>query len=120
MARLESGAAGGVVVYDLERLARRPADGERLITAAERGLLVLDSDQEFDLTSASGKKSFRDGMAAAAYYSDRLSDRVRRGKLARARGRRDPLAGGARPARRRSGAIGQPRFLASLWSCFWH
>jgi len=84
MARLESGASGGVVVFDLERFTRQPAEGERLIKAAERGLLVLDSDAEFDLTSASGKKSFRDAMAAAAYYSDRLSDRVKRGKRAKA------------------------------------
>jgi site-specific DNA recombinase len=84
MARLESGTSAGVIVFDLERFARRPADGERLITAAERGLIVLDSDAEFDLTTASGKKSFRDAMAAAAYYSDRLSDRTRRGKRAKA------------------------------------
>ena len=84
MARLETGAAAGVIVFDLERFSRQPAEGERLIAAAERGLLVLDSDAEFDLTSASGKKSFRDAMAAAAYYSDRLSDRVKRGKRAKA------------------------------------
>jgi DNA invertase Pin-like site-specific DNA recombinase len=51
-----------------------------LIAIAERGPVVLDSDAEFDLTSASGKKAFRDAMAAAAYYSDRLKDRVTRGK----------------------------------------
>ncbi len=85
MARLESGASAGVIVFDLERFARRPADGERLIAAAERGLLVLDSDAEFDLCSASGKKAFRDAMNAAAYYSNRLSDRVKRGKAAKAR-----------------------------------
>jgi DNA invertase Pin-like site-specific DNA recombinase len=84
MARLESGAAGGVIVFDLERFTRQPAEGERLITAAERGLLVLDSDAEFDLASASGKKAFRDAMTAAAYYSDRLSDRVTRGKRLKA------------------------------------
>ena len=84
MTRLESGASGGVICFDLERFARRPRDGERLIDAAERGLTVLDSDGEFDLTSASGKKAFRDAMAAAAYYSDRLSDRVKRGKKAKA------------------------------------
>ena len=84
MTRLESGASGGVIVFDLERFARQPSDGERLITAAERGLVVLDSDQQFDLTSASGKKSFRDAMAAAAYFSDRLSDRTRRGKKLKA------------------------------------
>jgi site-specific DNA recombinase len=84
MARLEAGASAGVIVFDLERFSRQPVEGERLIAAAERGLLVLDSDAEFDLTSASGKKSFRDAMAAAAYYSDRLSDRVKRGKRAKA------------------------------------
>jgi site-specific DNA recombinase len=84
MARLESGASAGVIVFDLERFSRQPAEGERLIAAAERGMMVLDSDAEFDLTSASGKKSFRDAMAAAAYYSDRLSDRVKRGKRAKA------------------------------------
>ena len=85
MARLESGASGGVIVFDLERFSRQPAEGERLIAAAERGLLVLDSDAEFDLTTASGKKGFRDALSAAAYYSDRLSDRVKRGVAAKAR-----------------------------------
>jgi DNA invertase Pin-like site-specific DNA recombinase len=85
MGRLESGAAGGVIVFDLERFTRQPeAEGGRLIKAAERGLVVLDSDAEFDLTTASGKKAFRDAMAAAAYYSDRLSDRVKRGKRRKA------------------------------------
>lgn len=84
MARLESGQAGGVIVFDMERFSRKPIEGERLIAAAERGLLVLDSDAEFDLTTSSGKKSFRDAMNAAAYYSDRLSDRVRRGKRIKA------------------------------------
>jgi DNA invertase Pin-like site-specific DNA recombinase len=85
MLRLEAGQSGGVIVFDLERFTRQPDDGSRLIRAAEaRGLVVLDSDAVFDLTTASGKKSFRDAMAAAAYYSDRLSDRTRRGKRAKA------------------------------------
>ncbi len=87
MERLESGATGGVVVFDLARFSRRPIEGERLITAAESGLIVLDSEGEYDLTSASGKKAFRDQMSAAAYESDRLSTRVKRGKrLAAVRG----------------------------------
>jgi site-specific DNA recombinase len=65
MARLESGEAGGVVVFDMERFSRRPIEGERLIAAAERGMVVLDSDGEFDLTTASGQKNFRDAMNAA-------------------------------------------------------
>ncbi len=84
MARLESGAAGGVIVFDLERFSRQPHEGERLIEAAERGLLVLDSDNEYDLTSPGGKKNFRDAMSAAAYYGDMLSKRVRRGKRLKA------------------------------------
>lgn len=81
MERFDTGEAGGVIVFDLERFSRQPDDGSRLITiGGRRGLLVLDSDGEFDLTSASGKKNFRDAMTAAAYYSDRLSDRTKRGK----------------------------------------
>ena len=38
------------------RFARRPADGERLIAAAERGLTILDDGSEYDLTTASGQK----------------------------------------------------------------
>jgi DNA invertase Pin-like site-specific DNA recombinase len=84
MARLESGAAGGVIVFDMERFSRQPADGERLIAIARRGLVVLDSDAEFDLSTSTGKKNFRDAMVAAAYYSDRLHDRVTRGKRLKA------------------------------------
>lgn len=87
MQRLERGETGGVVVFDLARFSRQPIEGERLIAAAERGLLVLDSEDEYDLTSASGKKAFRDQLAGAAYESDRLSTRVKRGKrLAAQRG----------------------------------
>lgn len=84
MARLESGAAAGVIVFDLERFARRMADGQRLVDAARHGLMVLDSDAEYDLTSASGEKAFNDAMSAAVYYSHRLSDRVKRGKRRKA------------------------------------
>lgn len=84
MDRLEAGQTDGVIVFDLARFSRRPIEGERLISAAERGLVVLDSEGEYDLTSASGKKNFRDQLAAAAYESDRLSTRVARGKKLKA------------------------------------
>jgi len=84
MARLESGATDGVVVFDLARFARRPEDGERLIRLAERGITVLDSGSEYNLASASGKKNFRDAMTAAAFYSDEISERSRRGKRVKA------------------------------------
>jgi site-specific DNA recombinase len=72
MSRLESGEAGGVIVYDLERFARQLADGERLVKAAERGLLVLDSEGSYDLRRPGDKKNFRNAIVAAEYYSDLL------------------------------------------------
>lgn len=84
MARLESGAAGGVIVYDLERFARQPIDGERLIRAAKNGLQVLNTESEYDLTGPDGKAAFRDHMKMAAYYSDNLQRKVKRGKKAKA------------------------------------
>lgn len=84
MERLENGQTGGVVVWDLSRFSRQPIEGERLIIAAEHGLVVVDSEGEYDLTSATGKKAFRDQMSAAAYYSDRLKAAVKRGKRKKA------------------------------------
>ncbi|NUT31509.1 MAG: recombinase family protein [Hamadaea sp.] len=87
MERLENrGPSGphGLIVFDLARFSRQPIEGERLITAAESGLVVLDSEGEYDLTSASGKKAFRDQMNSAAYESDRTSTRTKRGKKRKA------------------------------------
>ncbi len=69
MDRLEGGISGGAIVFDLERLTRIPKDGERMIDLADRGILILDSESEYDLTTPNGKKSFRDAINAAAYYS---------------------------------------------------
>lgn len=84
MARLESGAAHGVWVYDLSRFTRKPIEGERLIEAARRGLLVLSADSSYDLTTADGRKQFRDAMTAAAHESDKISQRTSRGKRKKA------------------------------------
>ena len=84
MDRLERGVSGGFIVFDLERFTRQPKDGERMIELAARGLGVLDSESEYDLTTPNGKKAFRDAINAAAYYSDRLSTRARRGKRLKA------------------------------------
>jgi site-specific DNA recombinase len=78
MDRLEAGISRGGIMFDLERLTRIPKDGERVIDLADRGILILDSESEYDLTTPNGKKSFRDAINAAAYYSDRLSTRVKR------------------------------------------
>ena len=84
MDRLERGVSGGMIVFDLERFTRQPKEGERMIELAASGLLVLDSESEYDLCTPNGKKAFRDGINAAAYYSDRLSIRSARGKKLRA------------------------------------
>jgi site-specific DNA recombinase len=86
MDRLERRVSGGVIVFDLERFSRQPKDGERMIELAATGLLVLDSESEYDLRTPNGKKAFRDAMNAAAYYSDRLSTRSARGKKLKAMG----------------------------------
>jgi DNA invertase Pin-like site-specific DNA recombinase len=79
MDRLEARISRGAIMFDLERFARIPKDGERVIDLADLGILILDSESEYDLTTPNGKKSFRDAINAAAYYSDRLSTRVQRG-----------------------------------------
>jgi DNA invertase Pin-like site-specific DNA recombinase len=84
MDRLERGVSGGMIVFDLERFTRQPKDGERMIDLAASGLLVLDSESEYDLRTPNGKKAFRDAINAAAYYSDRLSTRSARGKKLKA------------------------------------
>jgi site-specific DNA recombinase len=84
MERLEAGEADGVVVFNLARFARQPKDGERLIEAAEDGLVILDTGSEYDLATASGKESFRLKMVAAAAYSDQISEASRNGKLEKA------------------------------------
>jgi site-specific DNA recombinase len=84
MDRLERGISRGTIVFDLERLTRIPKDGERMIDLADRGIQILDSESEYDLTTPDGKKAFRDAINAAAYYSDRLSTRVSRGKKLKA------------------------------------
>lgn len=92
MERLEGGEADGMWVYDLTRFSRKPIEGERLIEIAERGLVILSGDSQYDLSTPDGKKSFRDGMSAAAHESDRIQKRVRNGKRRKAK-RGDSNAG---------------------------
>jgi len=74
MARLESGelAASSSTTWNVLRgSSRRRA----LVSLAERGLLVLDSEGSYDLRKAGDKKHFRDAIVAAEYYSDLLQRR---------------------------------------------
>jgi site-specific DNA recombinase len=79
LSRVESGASNGVVIFDIERFLRRVKDAVRIVEMAEKGFIVLDSDQEYDLMSPAGRTSFYDAAVAAEGYSFRLSSRVKRG-----------------------------------------
>jgi DNA invertase Pin-like site-specific DNA recombinase len=94
MARLESGAADGVMFYDVTRFSRKILEGERLVEAAERGIRVWSLTGEYNLATADGRRHFREAMVAAAGESDKNSERIKHGKIRRARKGR--TAGGAR------------------------
>jgi DNA invertase Pin-like site-specific DNA recombinase len=94
MHRLESGASGGVWVLDLTRWTRKVLEGERLLELARSGIRVLSNSGEYDLTTADGRKAFRDAITTAAAESDKISERSRRGKARRAKKGR--LNGGVR------------------------
>lgn len=94
MRRLEAGVSDGMIVWDLTRFSRKVMEGERLIELADRGVQVWAQSGSYDLTTADGKRHFRDDMVTAAAESDKISERVRRGK--RRRARRGRLAGGQR------------------------
>jgi DNA invertase Pin-like site-specific DNA recombinase len=85
MHRLESGVSGGVWVLDLTRWTRKVMEGERLVQLAARGVRVMSNSGEYDLTTADGRKAFRDAIVTAASESDKISERTRRGKARRAK-----------------------------------
>lgn len=84
MARIESGRTDGMIVFDIARFTRQPEEGQRLIDAAKRGIIVLDSETDYDLMEPDGRKHFRDQLTAAEYESARQATRVARGKRMRA------------------------------------
>jgi DNA invertase Pin-like site-specific DNA recombinase len=90
MARLEAGESNGVMVLDLTRFSRKVMEGERLVELAARGVLVWSLSGTYDLTSADGRRHFREAMVAAAGESDKISERVKRGHLRGARRGRRP------------------------------
>jgi site-specific DNA recombinase len=99
MTRLETGAAQGVWVRDLDRFTRKLAEAERLLIAAEAGALVIAGHSSYDFSTARGKRGFREDAVDAAYESDRISERSSRGKRSKvARGKSNASKRGfARP-----------------------
>lgn len=94
MDRLESGACDGVMFYDVTRFSRKIREGERLIEAAERGMLVWSLTGSYPLDTADGRRHFREDMVSAASESAKNAERIRHGKKRRAR--KGKLAGGQR------------------------
>jgi DNA invertase Pin-like site-specific DNA recombinase len=94
MDRLESGQCDGVMFYDVTRFSRKIGEGERLVEAAERGMRVWSLTGEYDLATADGRRHFREDMVSAASESDKNSERIKHGKVRRAR--RGRIAGGGR------------------------
>jgi site-specific DNA recombinase len=90
MGRLESGQSDGVMFYDATRFSRKIGEGERLVEAAERGMRVWSLTGEYDLTTADGRRHFREDMVSAASESDKMSERIKHGKVRRARKGRQP------------------------------
>jgi hypothetical protein len=76
-----SGDVNRIVVYNLDRLYRRPRELEPIIDLADRGLIVADVDKgDLDLSTGDGRYNVRIVVAGAAKMSDDTSRRVRRAK----------------------------------------
>lgn len=80
MNRLDRREADGVCVFELSRFARRQEDGLRLLRLAQEGVIVIDSEGEYDLTKPKQAKNFSDAIVAAEYESAMIGVRTRRGK----------------------------------------
>lgn len=85
LADLETGATQGIAVYDLDRLARQPADLERIISIYDRKPLVFATVQgDIDLSTPDGRTMARVMVAFANKASMDTARRVARQKLEKA------------------------------------
>ena len=85
LADLEAGTIQGIVVYDLDRLARQPADLERIIKIYDRKPLVFATVQgDIDLSTPDGRTMARVMVAFANKASMDTARRVARQKLEKA------------------------------------
>ena len=86
-----------VIAWHPDRLLRSVAEGEEFISLCRRrGLVVLTvTAGEFDLSTAYGRKAFRDAVNGASYESEHRGERVRDARKEQAlKGR---WGGGVRP-----------------------
>lgn len=81
LADLASGRINAVVVYDLDRLTRKPAELESFIDLTEQhGVALANVAGDVDLTVASGRMVARIKGAVARQEADRIGERVKRQK----------------------------------------
>jgi len=79
LADIESGAVDGVIVYQLDRLYRRPVELEHFITLADAHRVHLATVAgDIDLGTAQGRQFARSLGNAAAYESEIKGERIKR------------------------------------------
>lgn len=84
LADLEAARIKGVVVYDLDRLTRKPAELEAFIDLSDRlGIALANVSGEVDLTTAAGRMVARIKGAVARQEAERIGERVKRQKQQR-------------------------------------
>lgn len=84
LADLEAGRITGVVVYDLDRLTRKPAELEAFIDLSDRlGIALANVSGDVDLTTAAGRMVARIKGAVARQEAERIGERVKRQKQQR-------------------------------------
>ncbi|KEF03955.1 MULTISPECIES: recombinase family protein [Streptomyces] len=84
---LERGVISGMLAHDIDRVARRPQDLERLIDIYEqsrRPMLFATTAGDYDLTTADGRFQARIHVTVANKFSSDAARRVARQKLAEA------------------------------------
>jgi site-specific DNA recombinase len=96
LADLEAGLIDAVVVWDLDRLTRRPIEIESFIDLADRRAIALASvDRDVDLSTDNGRLFARIKGAVARSEVERKAERTKAANLQAAEQGRPP--GGTRP-----------------------
>ncbi len=85
LADLQRGVISGLVVYDLDRLTRKPAELEHIIELADAHRFTLANvSGDVDLITSNGRMLARIKGAVARQEADRIGERVKRQKHQRA------------------------------------
>lgn len=96
LADLDAGLIDAVVVWDLDRLTRRPIEIEQFISLADaRGVALASVDRDVDLSTDNGRLFARIKGAVARAEVERKSERTKAANLQAAEQGRPP--GGTRP-----------------------